>query len=64
MNPTKNEPETVDLALKISVHYQPNSTTEDYLRNVLQRAAEHISDMGLLSGETDAEVVDHSVEIY
>jgi len=60
----KHNQETSDLTLKINIRYQPNNTTEDYLRNVLQRAAEHISDMGLLTGETDAEVVDHSVEIY
>ncbi len=54
---------TSDLTLKISIRYQLNSTTDEYLRCVLQRAAEHISDMGLLTGETDAEVVDHSVEI-
>ncbi|MEB8474028.1 hypothetical protein [Acidithiobacillus ferriphilus] len=54
---------TSDLTLKISIRYQLNNTTEDYLRCVLQRAAEHISDMGLFTGETDAEVVDHSVEI-
>lgn len=61
---SKQKPVTADLTLKISIRYLLNSTTEEYLRNVLQRAAEHLSDMGMLTGETDAEAVDHRVEIF
>jgi hypothetical protein len=61
---TKQLPTTADLTLKISIRYLLNNTTEECLRNVLQLAAEHLSDMGLLTGETDAEVVDCGHEIF
>jgi hypothetical protein len=61
---TQQKPVTADLVLKISVRYLLNSTTDEHLRNVLQLAAEHLSDMGLLTGETDAEVVDCGHEIF
>lgn len=60
----KQKQVTADLTLKISIRYLLNSTTEEYLRNVLQRAAEHLSDTGMLTGETDAEAVDHRVDIF
>ncbi|WP_163056821.1 hypothetical protein [Acidithiobacillus ferrooxidans] len=60
----KQKPVTTDLVLKISIRYLLNTTTKEDLRNVLQRAAEHLKDMGMITGETDAEIVDHSVEIF
>ena len=55
----------VNLTLKIDVLYEPNGVPTYELERLLIGAALHIAGNGLLSGESDAQVIswDYNVEI-
>jgi hypothetical protein len=50
--------------LVIDVAYAMSEDTDEELKRVLHRAAEHLADMGLLSGESGAEVVEWEAAPY
>ncbi len=51
------------LELNIRVEYEPHGTSEAELRGILECAAEHLIDRGLITGETPAEVKKCSHEV-
>lgn len=58
------KPQIVELTLKLKVSYLPNSSEEEALRNQLLSAVDFLVDQGLLTGDTDAEVAAHQLEVY
>ncbi len=51
------------LELNIHVTYKPNRVPESVLRRLLEKAADHIAGEGLLTGSTDAEVIQFAVNV-
>ncbi len=49
--------------LILEIDYEPNGTTRDELRSLLQAAVDHMMSRGMITGETPAEVNTHRVEI-
>lgn len=45
------------IELRVLVEYEANGTPTAEIETVLHRAAEHLSDNGLLTGDTSAEAV-------
>jgi uncharacterized protein YqgV (UPF0045/DUF77 family) len=51
------------LRLTIDVDYIPHGTSERELRDILERAAEYLEQVGMLTGETEAEVAEWQYQV-
>lgn len=55
---------TTKIVLKIEIEYELNGESPAFLEGLLENHAAYMADEGLMSGDTDAEVVDWTAEAY
>jgi hypothetical protein len=55
---------TLKLRLSLDIEYEPGTTTENQLREMLTRMVDHAMGVGLITGETDAEVETWNMRVH